>query len=186
MAKLLASITVNQHPATPLSTRDHHSSTYLCRNNLHPPATAPPAMPPQPPATTTRSGRHVHFPTRLNLWATISAGGWCGNLPQSYRQADSLLRSQSYRSKLLASITVNQYPRLRSQRESVTSVHQFRYDQQSVQIGSIIGSSTLGRGSSWQQPSLVWAATLRTVDCRPCLCRHHPLATRRTQQRYTS
>jgi hypothetical protein len=58
------------------------------RNNSNQPtaatlAIAPPATPPQPPTTTTRSGRHVHFPARFTLWATVSAGGWCGNLPQS-------------------------------------------------------------------------------------------------------
>jgi hypothetical protein len=82
--------------------------------------------------------------------------------------------------------SVNQHPRLRSQRESVTSVHQFQYNQQSVQIGKIISSSALGGSSSRQQPPLAWAATLRTIDSRPYLRRQHALETRRTQQRYAS
>jgi hypothetical protein len=30
----------------------------------------------------TRSGRHLHFSACLNAYATISAGGWCGDLAQ--------------------------------------------------------------------------------------------------------
>jgi hypothetical protein len=82
--------------------------------------------------------------------------------------------------------SVNQHPRLHSQRESVTSVHQFQYDQQSFQIGSIISSSAIGGSSSRQQPPLAWAATLRTIDSRPYLRRQHALATRRTQQSHAS
>jgi hypothetical protein len=48
------------------------------------PAAAPSATPPQPSTRTTRSGRHIHFPARFNIWAAISAGGWCGNLPSSH------------------------------------------------------------------------------------------------------
>jgi hypothetical protein len=41
-------------------------------NNPNPPAIAtpaiaPPATPPQPPTKTTRSGRHIHFPSRFNV-----------------------------------------------------------------------------------------------------------------------
>jgi hypothetical protein len=82
--------------------------------------------------------------------------------------------------------SVNQHLRLHSQRESVTSVHQFQYDQQSVQIGSTISSPALGGSSSRQQPSLAWAATLRTIDSWPYLRRQHALATRCTHQRYAS
>jgi hypothetical protein len=66
-----------------------------------------------------------------------------------------------------------------------SSVQQFQYDQQSVQIGSTISSSALGRSLSWQQPPLAWAATLRTVDRRPCLYRHHAPAPCSTQHHYT-
>jgi hypothetical protein len=38
-------------------------------------AIALPATPPQPSARTTRSGCHIHFPVRLNIWAAISGGG---------------------------------------------------------------------------------------------------------------
>jgi cleavage and polyadenylation specificity factor subunit 1 len=37
------------------------------RNNPNPPAIATPAIPPQPPTKTTRSGRHIHFPSRFNI-----------------------------------------------------------------------------------------------------------------------
>jgi hypothetical protein len=61
-------VTVSKDGVKPACTLNGTDS----RNNLHPPAatapaTAPPATSPQPPATTTRSGRHVHFPARLNL-----------------------------------------------------------------------------------------------------------------------
>jgi hypothetical protein len=79
--------------------------------------------------------------------------------------------------------SVNQQPRLRSQRESVTSVHQFQYDQQSVQIGSIVSSSALGGSSSRQQPSLAWAATLRTIDSQPYLRRQHAARSNATHRR---
>jgi hypothetical protein len=47
------------------------NETYL-RNNPNPPAIAttaiaPPAMPPQPLKKTTRSGSHIHFPSRFNM-----------------------------------------------------------------------------------------------------------------------
>jgi cleavage and polyadenylation specificity factor subunit 1 len=45
------------------------------------PATGPQAVPPPTIIRTTRSGRHVRFPARFKGWATISAGGWCGNQP---------------------------------------------------------------------------------------------------------
>jgi hypothetical protein len=43
-------------------------------------------VPPPPIIRTTHSRRHVRFPARFNNWATISAGGWCGNLPQMSTQ----------------------------------------------------------------------------------------------------
>jgi hypothetical protein len=41
-------------------------------------APAPPSTPPQPSPATTRSGRHIHFSARSNIYATISAGGDVG------------------------------------------------------------------------------------------------------------
>jgi hypothetical protein len=57
-------------------------------NNSNPPvdttpAVAPPATPPQPTTLTTGAGRHIYFPARFEIWATISVReGWRGSIPQ--------------------------------------------------------------------------------------------------------
>jgi hypothetical protein len=85
--------------ATPCALEAYHGVSWQGQAGLHPQwdwlqeqqlqpvswhklAVAPPAMPPQPATGTTCSGHHVHFPSCFNIWATISARGWCGSLPQ--------------------------------------------------------------------------------------------------------